>query len=137
MGDRYTVISADCHAGGQLHDYRTYLEPRYRDEFDTWAATYEIPYDDLKGPNGSRNWDSARRRRELEDDGIVAEVIYPNLAFFCCFHIRDPELQIATARLYNEWAADRFVTASERFAPIAVLPVADIAAGYGGEVATR
>ena len=78
MGDRYTVISADCHAGGQLQEYRAYLEPRYRDEFDTWAATYEIPYDDLKGPNGSRNWDSARRRRELEDDGIVAEVIYPN-----------------------------------------------------------
>ena len=78
MGDRYTVISADCHAGGQLQEYRAYLEPRYRDEFDAWAATYEIPYDDLKGPNGSRNWDSARRRRELEDDGIVAEVIYPN-----------------------------------------------------------
>src|SRR5947199_85291 len=53
-GDRYTVISADCHAGGELHGYRSYLDAEYRDEFDAWAAVYEIPYDDLKGPNGSR-----------------------------------------------------------------------------------
>ena len=24
--DRYVVISADCHAGGEIHEYRDYLE---------------------------------------------------------------------------------------------------------------
>ena len=29
-------------------------------------------------PDADRNWDSTRRMRDLEADGIVAEVIYPN-----------------------------------------------------------
>ena len=37
-GDRYLVISADCHAGADIHEYRDYLERRYHDEFDAWVA---------------------------------------------------------------------------------------------------
>src|SRR5438128_12613349 len=72
--------------------------------------------------------DPAGRLRDLDTDGVWGEVIYPNLAFFCCFHIRSPELQIETARLYNDWVAAQFIAASERFAPVAVLPVNDVAA---------
>ena len=75
--DRYTVISADCHGGGALLDYRPYLERRYHDEFDAWAASYEITYEDLLGDLGKRNWDSDRRMADMEADGVVAEVIYP------------------------------------------------------------
>lgn len=35
---RYTVISSDCRAGADLRDYRTYLDARYHDRFDDWAA---------------------------------------------------------------------------------------------------
>ncbi len=76
--DRYTVISADCHAGADLRQYRPYLEARYHDRFDEWARDYAVPYEDLLGDDGPRNWDSARRLKELESDGIVAEVIFPN-----------------------------------------------------------
>jgi predicted TIM-barrel fold metal-dependent hydrolase len=76
--DRYTVISADGHAGANLGDYRPYLESRYHDDFDAWAAEYEIPYEDMTGPDGDRNWNSPRRLAELEADGIVAEVLFPN-----------------------------------------------------------
>jgi len=76
--DRYVVISADCHGGADLPAYRAYLDPRYREDFDLWAETYEPPYEDLKGEQGSRNWDSDRRLRELESEGIVAEVLFPN-----------------------------------------------------------
>src|SRR5947208_2473123 len=72
--------------------------------------------------------DPEGRLRALDADGVWGEVMYPNLAFFCCFHIRSPELQIATARVYNDWAADLFIGASERFAPAAVIPVLDVAA---------
>jgi predicted TIM-barrel fold metal-dependent hydrolase len=75
---RYLVISADCHGGAALTEYRDYLESSYWDDFDRWAASYEMPYEDLKGEEGSRNWDTNRRRRDLEADGIVAEVMYPN-----------------------------------------------------------
>ena len=71
--------------------------------------------------------DPEGRLRDLDTDGVWGEVIYPNIAFFCCFHVRDPDLQTATARLYNDWVAEQFMEVSERFAPVAVVPVADVA----------
>ncbi len=66
------------------------------------------------------------RLKDLDKDGVWGEVIYPNLAFFCCFRIKSPELQVASARVYNDWVADRFIGSSERFAPVALVPVNDI-----------
>ena len=51
--DRYVVISADGHAGGDIRDYRPYLESQWLDEFDVWAAAYEIPFEDLDGDLGA------------------------------------------------------------------------------------
>ena len=76
--ERYTVISADAHCGADVVDYRPYLASRFHDEFDAWAATYEVPFADLKAPVAYRSWDSERRLAEHEADGIVAEVLFPN-----------------------------------------------------------
>ena len=76
--DRYTVISSDCHAGADVPGYRPYLESRWLEDFDAWSASYQVPYEDLMGDKGARNWDSDRRLADLEADGIVAEVIFPN-----------------------------------------------------------
>lgn len=76
--ERYIVISADGHAGGNIPDYRPYLESKWHEDFDAWAADYENPYEDLEGDLGARNWDSARRMADLEADGQAAEIIYPN-----------------------------------------------------------
>ena len=76
--ERYIVISADGHAGGNIPDYRPYLESKWHEDFDAWAADYENPYEDLEGDLGARNWDSARRMADLESDGQAAEIIYPN-----------------------------------------------------------
>ena len=77
-GDRYVVISADCHAGASIRAYRPYLASRYHDDFDAWMQTFENPYQDLTGDDAERNWDSDRRLAELEADGVVAEVLFPN-----------------------------------------------------------
>ena len=55
---RYTVVSADGHAGGDIQDYRPYLASRWHDEFDAWAAEYVNPFADLLAPIAYRNWDS-------------------------------------------------------------------------------
>ena len=113
--ERYTVVSADCHAGAELRAYRPYLEPRFRDEFDAWADSYINPFGDLVRPDADRNWDSTRRMRELEADGIVAEVVYPNT--IPPFHPRggltaltpapeDFELRLAGLRAHNRWLAE-------------------------------
>ncbi len=115
--ERYLVISADCHGGGELREYRDYLPHRYHEDFDAWAASYEVPYPDLVGPENYRNWDSDRRLRELEDDGIVAEVIYPNTIppFFPKTSLSeqppsasagDIERRWAGLQAHNRWMAD-------------------------------
>jgi predicted TIM-barrel fold metal-dependent hydrolase len=112
--DRYLVISADCHAGARIRDYRPFLEARYHDDFDAWAAAFRNPYRDLEGKEADRNWDSAKRARELEDEGIVAEVVYPNTIppFFPVsglFTVTPPaselERRLAGLRAHNRWLA--------------------------------
>src|SRR6478736_645496 len=76
--DHYTIISADCHAGGSHEQYREYLDPAFRDEFDAWRNKYKNPYRDLHDGGRIRNWDDDRRNGDLEADGQVAEVIFPN-----------------------------------------------------------
>ena len=115
MSDRYVVISADTHAGADLSDYRPYLEAKYHDAFDAWAATFVNPFTDLMRDDADRNWDSTRRTAELEADGVVAEVIYPNTIppFFESGSLvaavpspEDYELRIAGLRAHNRWMAE-------------------------------
>ncbi|HZU48790.1 MAG TPA: amidohydrolase, partial [Mycobacterium sp.] len=114
--ERYTVISADCHAGADLLDYREYLDPQYRDEFDGWAKTYVNPFGDLTEPDAERNWNSNRRNSDLDREGVAGEVIYPNTVppFFPQASLAAPppetarelELRWAGLRAHNRWLAD-------------------------------
>jgi predicted TIM-barrel fold metal-dependent hydrolase len=78
MRDRYTVISADGHAGADLRDYKPYLASRWYDEFDGWAAAYVNPFADLMARTAYRNWDSERRLAEHDAVGVAAEILFPN-----------------------------------------------------------
>ncbi len=59
--DRYTIISADCHAGASHETYREYLDPTYLDDFDAWREKYRNPFRDLQDGGRVRNWDDERR----------------------------------------------------------------------------
>jgi predicted TIM-barrel fold metal-dependent hydrolase len=104
--ERYVVISSDCHGGGNVAEYRPYLDPKWRDEFDAWLAAFEMPYDDLKGDNGARNWDSDRRARDLAADGQVGEVIFPNTIppFFPKVSLTTQPPAITAADMERRWA---------------------------------
>ena len=104
--DRYIVVSADGHAGGNIGDYRPYLASRWHDEFDAWAAGFEMPYEDLKGDLGPRNWDSARRLRDLHADGQAAEVIFPNTVppFFPKVALTTQPPAVTAADMERRWA---------------------------------
>ncbi len=115
MVDRYTLISADCHAGGNHEMYRGYLETRYLDEFDAWRSRYSNPFSSLTSDTRERNWNSERRMAEQAEDGCVAEVIFPNTIppFFPTGAViaRAPtpeeyELRLAGIRAHNRWLAD-------------------------------
>ncbi|MFE4954377.1 amidohydrolase family protein [Streptomyces sp. NPDC056653] len=132
--ERYTVISADCHAGADLLDYRPYLESRYHDDFDAWAAGYVNPYADLLADTADRNWNSARRLAELAADGIVAEVVFPNTIppFFPSASLMAPapsaeecEQRWAGLRAHNRWLADFCADAPGRRAGVAQILLND------------
>jgi predicted TIM-barrel fold metal-dependent hydrolase len=137
--DRYMIISADCHGGGRITDYRPYLAAKWHDAFDAWESTYEIPYEDMKGPEGERNWDSDLRLKDLESDGIVAEVIFPNTVppFFPKASLADQPpaanagdlaARWAGLQAHNRWLADFCAAVPGRRAGIAQIMLHDIAA---------
>jgi hypothetical protein len=76
--DPYTIISADCHAGGHHAQYREYLDSAYQDQFDAWRGKYKNPFRDLQDDGRSRNWDNDRRNGDLDAEGVAAEVVFPN-----------------------------------------------------------
>ena len=43
--DRYIVISSDNHAGADVLDYKPYLEQKWHEEFDVWAAQQSLHID--------------------------------------------------------------------------------------------
>ena len=127
MGARYTVISADCHAGADLADYKPYLASRWHDEFDQWAAAYVNPFADLLAGTAYRNWDSDRRLAEHESDGIVAEVLFPNTVppFFTEGNLvalppteDEYDRRWAGLQAHNRWLADFCAAAPGRRAGI-------------------
>ena len=136
-GENYVVISADCHGGANIRDYRPYLEAAYHDDFDAWAASFDNPYDDVKGPDADRNWDSDRRLREMEADGIVGEVVFPNTIppFFPKVSLLnqapgatagDLERRWAGLRAHNRWLADFCAAAPGRRAGVCQIMLHDV-----------
>ena len=131
----YTIISADCHAGGSHEQYREYLDKKYLDDFDAWRGKYKNPYSDLRGQRRLRNWDDELRNGQLEEDGIVGEVIFPNTVppFFPSFVLfaRPPtpeqyEHRLAGIRAHNRWMVDFCARYPERRAGIGQIFLNDI-----------
>jgi predicted TIM-barrel fold metal-dependent hydrolase len=134
-GERYLLISADCHAGASVAAYRPYLESRYHEAFDAWSAGYQNPFRDLRSPGRKRNWDSGQRLAELEADGVVGEVVFPNTVppFFPTGAVvaRPPspdeyQLRLAGIRAHNRWLADFCAEAPGRRAGVAQIFLNDL-----------
>ncbi len=126
--DRYTVVSADGHAGADVLDYKPYLSRRWHAEFDEWAESYVNPFADLLAATAYRSWDSERRAAERESQGVAAEVLFPNTVppFFEESNLvalppteQDYERRWAGLKAHNRWLADFCSAAPGRRAGIA------------------
>jgi predicted TIM-barrel fold metal-dependent hydrolase len=114
--DRYLIITADAHAGGSHAQYREFLDPKYREDFDAWRSKYKNPFRDLKDTDlRVRNWDGELRTEQLHADGIVGEVVFPNTVppFFPSFVLfaqppapDEYEHRHAGLQAHNRWMAD-------------------------------
>ena len=81
------------------------------------------PFGDLERPDADRNWNSARRTADLEADGVVAEVVYPNTVppFFPSGNLvatsptaDDFAHRLAGLRAHNRWMAEWCAEQPER-----------------------
>lgn len=146
---RMLMISSDCHVMARTEDYRPYVEERQRGAFERWAselANYHegLPeffhaeslashneHESVRAGGEDGYWDFERRIRELEADGVAAEVIFPNPGVpFGAFPMTgaetDRDLVFAGMRIYNRWLADRVSAQPHRHAGIALIAIDDI-----------
>ena len=131
------LISADSHVTEPIELYEERVDARFRDrvprivERDGWRTLVAesvtprklmtVSELDLAVVGGS---DPDQRRREQAQDGVTAEVVYPNWALTVVF-VGDPELQMAIAGAYNDWACDHLMH-EHRSLPVAMVPMADV-----------
>jgi predicted TIM-barrel fold metal-dependent hydrolase len=149
-GDRVVVISCDGHASGRPADYAEYIDPAFRWQFDEWLkaqahlessqATARDEDRFLFSKAGSEEfeartgnlrdgeWNPAVRTVALEQDGIVAEVLFPNscVPFGEFGETAGPELRLAGNRAYDRWVLDFANESPGRRAALAMLTVHDV-----------
>jgi len=131
----YVAITGDTHAGAAIDMYRDYLDPSWRDDFDAWRGAYRNPSKKLLGAKKTKNWDSAERCADLESDGVVAEVIFPNTVppfYEKAYHVSPlprPDQYprwLAGTRAHNRWLADFCAEEPLRRAGIGLIQLNDL-----------
>lgn len=156
---KYLIISADSHAGGLAEDYREYVDPSMRSLYDSWVDDAETQqqrraehtgqaiygeqalqdFEQLEEvAEGGRDgaFDSERRLKEQDADGVVAEVIFPggggdticpfNAGLMTYQYEEDPAVWLAGCRAYNRWLADFCSLTPGRRAGVGLITVDDM-----------
>ena len=74
----YTLISSDCHAGGNMKAYEEYLAQAYREAFAEWRGAHSNPLRALQEDGRSRHWAHDRRNGDLDPEGVAAAIRFPH-----------------------------------------------------------
>lgn len=148
--DHYAIISADCHAGLPTEQYRPYLDSRYHAALDDFLAErramlaaraeagmsyeeYEEEWTSQEGYSGG--WDAATRDKELDNDGVVGEIMFPDsdsISGTTCPPFGagigatgelDGDLAFAGATAHNRWLAELCADSPLRRAGVALVPM--------------
>ncbi len=71
-------------------------------------------------PLGNNNIEG--RLKDMADEGVDAEIVFPSLGLWT-FGLEDPEVELATCQIYNDWNNGFFAGHTHVFVRCAVLPV--------------
>jgi uncharacterized protein len=82
-----------------------------------------VRYDEIR----PGSFDTAARLRDMEADGIWAQVLYPSVTLAGAkLYAEEPELQVACVRAYNEWMAEFCEGADGRLVGQAIIPTTGV-----------
>lgn len=148
---RPVIISCDGHATGRPEDYTDYVERAYRDRYadfvehlhgvrlkmeerrendeGLFSKQGSEAFEAATGDDRDGEWNSAVRTRVLEQEGVVAEVLFPNGGVpFGGFGetAEDHELRHAGNRAYDRWLLDFANDLPGRRGALAMLAVDDV-----------
>jgi uncharacterized protein len=115
------LISADSHVSEATDFWVERLPARYRDVAPRFAER-PVGSGFQAHPGG---WDANERVKEMAQDGVSAEVLYPTAAL-SLFSLSDAELQEACFRVYNDWLVEYCSVAPDRLVGIACISAYNI-----------
>lgn len=140
---KYFVVSADCHVLEPPDLWERRIESKFRHrlpkvEIDAkgnrvlvveGARSLRIRDRALEGEDLERakagRPELETRLRDLDRDGIDAEVIYPNRGLLM-WASPDPAHQTAMCKVWNDWALEFFAPQKQRCAPVAAIAPKDV-----------
>ena len=139
---KYFIVSSDAHANEPADLWATRIEEKYRERVprvtvDANGVKWRISEghrpdrlrtDDLEGEDRLRQQagaDPRERLRDMDRDGIDAEVIFPNKGL-SMWATPDPAFAMAQCRVYNDWAWETFGRHVDRMSPAAALATGDL-----------
>jgi len=104
--------------------------------FSAWgSANYGFPGGSLSIPaqcneSHAGAWDANERLKYMDETGVWAQVLYPNLGavVMSMYKHMDDEIKFGSIRAYNDFIIDFIQPSPDRFVPMAVLPLWDIEA---------
>jgi len=139
---KYFIVSADAHANEPADLWATRIDAKYRDRVPRvivdasgvkWRVSEghrpdRLRTDQLEGEDRLRQLagaDPEQRLRDMDRDGIDAEVIFPNKGL-SMWATPDAAFAMAQCRVYNEWAWEVFARYNHRMSPAAAIATADL-----------
>ena len=159
IADRIQIIDCDTHVSEPYDLWTSRVSQKWGDLVphvvhseesgrDVWALGGEYnPYGGVGGsamagwkefpPNGPPTlaeadpacYDASARLQRMDDYGIHAAVVYPNVGGFgsgAFLRMKEPALMLECVRAYNDFLADWISPAPERFIPIPAMPFWDV-----------
>jgi predicted TIM-barrel fold metal-dependent hydrolase len=139
---KYFIVSADAHVNEPADLWATRIDAKYRERIPRvivdangvkWRVSEghrpdRLRVDELEGEDRLRQLSGAdpeQRLRDMDRDGIDAEVMFPNKGL-SMWATPDAAFAMAQCRVYNEWAWEVFANYNHRMSPAAAIATADL-----------
>jgi uncharacterized protein len=124
IGNDEVIISADSHV---MEPHNLWVE-RFPRSLRDQAPRFPEPRVGEGFQQHAGGHDPQERVKEMAQDGVSAEVLYPTLGL-SLFGLDDALLQEACFRVYNDWLIDYCQVNQERLVGIAAIPVYNVERG--------